>query len=166
MSLQNQAKNQMALLNNIRLDWSWNDLNNGMAWTMKILLVIVGTESDQHVNIYSFAVRYDRRWPNAQWHRIYTGSGNVPYVQLGSVGDFIPEPRRSKSVVGVQMRRGKKGGYKRFGWLRPEGSRSELDGPTVVRCWCRSSESELEETWSLLVGGSVSPFIDEGDSFL
>ena len=23
---------------------------------------------------------------------IYTGSGNVPYVQFGSVGDFVPEP--------------------------------------------------------------------------
>jgi len=28
----------------------------------------------------------------------------VPYVQCGSVGDFIPEPRYSKSVVGLQTR--------------------------------------------------------------
>ena len=28
----------------------------------------------------------------------------MPYVQCGSVGDFIPEPRCSKSVVGLQMR--------------------------------------------------------------
>ena len=62
---------------------------------------------------------------------IYTGSGNVPYIQSGSVDDFIPEPRCSKSVVRVQTRRRKKEGYKRFGWLRPEGSRSELGGPTV-----------------------------------
>ena len=62
---------------------------------------------------------------------IYTSSGNMPYVQLGSVDDFIPEPRCSKSVMGVQTRRRKKGGYKRFGWLRPEGSRSELGGPAV-----------------------------------
>ena len=55
----------------------------------------------------------------------------MPYVQSGSVGDFIPEPRRSKSVVGVQTRRRKKEGYKRFGWLRPEGSRSELGGPAI-----------------------------------
>ena len=40
---------------------------------------------------------------------IYTGSGNVPYVQLGSVGDFIPEPRCSKSVVGLQTRRRNEG---------------------------------------------------------
>ena len=26
----------------------------------------VGAESDQQVNIYSFAVRCDRRWPNTQ----------------------------------------------------------------------------------------------------
>ena len=55
----------------------------------------------------------------------------MPYVQSGSVGDFIPEPRCSKSVVGVQTRRRKKGVYKRFGRLRPEGSQSELDGPVV-----------------------------------
>ena len=76
---------------------------------------------------------------------IYTGSGNVPYVQSGSVGDFIPEPKCSKSVVGLQTRRRKEGVYKRFGWLRPEGLRSKLGGPVVVRCLCRSSESELRE---------------------
>ena len=40
---------------------------------------------------------------------LYTGSGNVPYVQLGSVGDFIPEPRCSKFAVGLQTRRRKIG---------------------------------------------------------
>ena len=50
---------------------------------------------------------------------------------VGSVGDFIPEPRCSKSVVGVQMRRRKKGVYKWFSQLRPEGSRSELGGLAV-----------------------------------
>ena len=69
----------------------------------------------------------------------------MPYVQSGSVGDFVPEPRCSKSVVGLQTRRGKEGVYKRFGWLRPEGLRSKLGGTAVVRVWCRSSESELEE---------------------
>ena len=28
----------------------------------------------------------------------------MPYVQSGSVGDFIPKPRCSKSVVGLQTR--------------------------------------------------------------
>ena len=69
----------------------------------------------------------------------------MPYVQCGSVGDFIPEPRCSKSVVGLQTRRRKEGVYKRFGRLRPEGLRLELGGAAVVRGWCRSSESELEE---------------------
>ena len=64
---------------------------------------------------------------------IYTGSGNVPYVQSGSIGDFIPEPRCSKSVVGLQTTRRKEGVYKRFGWLRPEGLRLELGGPVAVR---------------------------------
>ena len=55
----------------------------------------------------------------------------MPYVQSGSVGDFIPEPRCAKSVVGVQTRRRNEGVYKRFGRLRPEGLESELGGPTV-----------------------------------
>ena len=55
----------------------------------------------------------------------------MPYVQSGSIDDFIPEPRCSKSIVGVQTRRRKKGVYKRFGQLRPEGSRSKLGGPVV-----------------------------------
>ena len=50
---------------------------------------IVGAESDHLVNICSFAVCCDRRWPSTQWHMIYTGSDNVPYVQFESVGDFI-----------------------------------------------------------------------------
>ena len=54
-----------------------------------------------------------------------------PYVQSGSVGDFIPEPRCSKSVVGLQTRRRKEEVFKRFGWLRPKGLRSELGGPVV-----------------------------------
>ena len=69
----------------------------------------------------------------------------MPYVQSGSVSDFIPEPRCSKSIVGLQTRRRKEGVYKRFRRLRPEGLRSELGGAAVVRDWCRSSESELEE---------------------
>ena len=42
----------------------------------------VGAKSDQQVNIYSFAVRCDRMWPSTQWHMIYIGSGNVPYIQF------------------------------------------------------------------------------------
>ena len=40
---------------------------------------------------------------------VYIGSGNMPYVQFELVGDFIPEPRCSKFVVGLQMRRRKMG---------------------------------------------------------
>ena len=66
------------------------------------MYVCVGAESDQHVNICSFVVRCDQRWPSTQWHRVYTGSGNVPYVHFESVGDFIPKPRCSKFVVRLQ----------------------------------------------------------------
>ena len=62
----------------------------------------VDTKSDQQVNICRFAVRCDRMWPSTQWHRVYTGSGNVLYVQFESVGDFIPEHRCSKFAVGLQ----------------------------------------------------------------
>ena len=40
----------------------------------------ISVQSDQLVNSCSFAVRCDRRWPITQRHRIYTSSGNVPYV--------------------------------------------------------------------------------------
>ena len=70
----------------------------------------VGAESDQQVNICSFAVRYDRRWPSTEWHRVYTGLGNVPYVQFESVGDFISEPKCSKFAVVLQTRGSKMGG--------------------------------------------------------
>ena len=43
---------------------------------------------------------------------VYTGSGNVPYVQFESVGDFIPEPRCSKFAVGLQTSGNEKGGVK------------------------------------------------------
>ena len=46
---------------------------------------------------------------------------------------------------GVTNEKEKGGVYKRFRRLRPEGLRSELGGGAVVRGWCRSSESELEE---------------------
>ena len=86
----------------------------------------VGVESNQHVNICSFAVRCDRMWPSTQSHRVYIGSGNMPYVQFESVGDFIPEPRCSKFVVGLQTRRRKMGGTR-----GPVGLWSE--GPKVTR---------------------------------
>ena len=69
-----------------------------------------GAESDQQVNICSLTVRCDQRWLSTQCHRVYTRSGNVPYVQLESVGDFIPEPRCSKFAVGLQTRRRRMGG--------------------------------------------------------
>jgi len=40
---------------------------------------------------------------------VYTGLGNVPYVQFESVGDFIPESRCSKFAVGLQMSGNKMG---------------------------------------------------------
>ena len=40
---------------------------------------------------------------------VYNGSGNVPYIQFESDGDFIPEPRCLKFVVGLQMEGSKMG---------------------------------------------------------
>ena len=55
---------------------------------------------------------------------VYTGLGNVPYIQFESVGDFIPEPRCSKFAVGLQMRRRKMGGIRGLIGLRSEGPRA------------------------------------------
>ena len=95
----------------------------------------------------------------------------MPYVQSGSVGDFIPEPRCSNSIVGLQTRR-KEGctrgpvGSDRKGRGRPE-LRYELDVQACARgvasYW--SSESKLEEDRPPPIGGSASPFIEEGDGF-
>ena len=72
-------------------------------------IYLVGAESDQQVNIYSFAVRCDRRWPSTQWHRVYTGSGNVLYVQFESVGS-----PGARSLLWGYKRKGERWGYKRF----------------------------------------------------
>ena len=90
-----------------------------------IMTILVGVKSDQLVNICRFAVRCDRMWPSTQLHRVYTGLGNVPYVQFESAGDFIPKPRCSKFVVGLQMR-----GSKRWGIRGPVGLQTE--GPIVT----------------------------------
>ena len=85
-------------------------------------MYFVGAESDQHVNICSFAIRCDRRWPSTQLHRVYTGSGNMPYVQLRLVGDFILSSG-ARSLLW---------GYKRIGMRREvleAQSNSEPSGP-------------------------------------
>ena len=81
----------------------------------------VGAESDQQVNICSFIVHCDRRWRSTQWHRVYVGSGNMPYFQFESVGDFIPEPRCSKFAMGLQTRR------RKMGCMRGPVGRAESD---------------------------------------
>ena len=55
---------------------------------------------------------------------VYTGSGNVPYVQFESVSDFIPEPRCSKFAVGLQTRRRKTGGTRGLVRLWSEGPKA------------------------------------------
>ena len=60
----------------------------------------------------------------------YTGSGNVPYVQFESVGDFIPEPRCFEVCSGVTNEKKKDGGYKRSGWTLVRGA--ESDGSSAM----------------------------------
>ena len=64
--------------------------------------------------------------------RVYTSSGNVPYVQFESVGDFIPEPRCSKFVVGLQTEGSKMGGARSLIGLWTEGPR-ETGAPTRAK---------------------------------
>ena len=64
---------------------------------------------------------------------VYTGSGNVPYVQFESVGDFIPEPRCSKFAVGLQTAVRKMGGIRGPVGLWSEGPRV-TGAPLGAKC--------------------------------
>ena len=57
----------------------------------------------------------------------------MPYVQFESVGDFIPEPRCSKFVVGLQTDGRKMGGKRGPVRLRSEGIRV-TGAPTCAEC--------------------------------
>jgi hypothetical protein len=111
-------------------------------------------ESDQHVNIYSFAVCCDRMWPSTQWHMVYTGSGNVPYVQFESVGDFIPEPKCSKFAVGLQTEGSKMGGARGPVGLWTEGPRV-MGAPTCAKY---SSMCSVFVRLILFIGRARIPF--------
>ena len=58
---------------------------------------------------------------------VYTGLGNVPYVQFESVGDFISEPRCSKFTANEKEKDDR---YKRSG--RTPGRRAESDGSLAM----------------------------------
>ena len=72
-------------------------------------------------------------WPSTQCHRVYTGSGNVSYVQFESVGDFIPEPRCSKFAMGLQTEGRKIGGTRGPIGLWSEGPRV-TGAPLCAKC--------------------------------
>ena len=56
----------------------------------------------------------------------------MPYIQIESVGDFIPEPRCSKFAVGLQTRGSKMGGARGPVGLWTEGPR-ETGAPTCAK---------------------------------
>ena len=58
----------------------------------------------------------------------------MPYVQFESVGDFIPKPRCSKFVMGLQIRGSKMGGIRGPVGLRTEGPRV-TGAPTCAKYW-------------------------------
>ena len=77
----------------------------------------------------------------------------MPYIQFESVGDFIPEPRCSKFVVGLQMSGNKIGGIRGPVGLWTEGPRvmgtpthaKILEHMLCVALEClKLAESELE----------------------
>ena len=57
----------------------------------------------------------------------------MPYVQFELIGDFIPEPRCSKFVVGLQMRMRKMGGTRGSVGLRSKGPRV-TGAPLRAKC--------------------------------
>ena len=74
--------------------------------------------------------------------------GNVPYIQFGSVGDFIPELRCSKFVVGLQTRGRKMGGVRGPVGLWSEGPR--VTG-TPLCAKCSNVCSRFEPSGSIVV---------------
>ena len=87
----------------------------------------------------------------------------MPYVQSGSVGDFIPEPRCSKSVVGLQTRERER----EMGCLVGPVRRAKIDRSYAMN-EVSNPKLELEEVdlgELPVLGGSTSPFIEEGDGF-
>ena len=64
---------------------------------------------------------------------IYTGSGNMSYVQFESVGDFIPEPRCSKFAMGLQMEGSKMEGARGPVGLWSKGPRV-MGAPLCAKC--------------------------------
>ena len=66
--------------------------------------------------------------------QVYTGSDNVPYVQFESVGDFIPEPRCLKFIVGLQTSGSKMGGVRGPVELWTEELRV-TGAPTCAKYW-------------------------------
>ena len=88
----------------------------------------------------------------------------MPYVQFESVGDFIPEPRCSKFVVGLQTERSKMGGARGPVGLRTEGPRATGAPMCAKYSSERSVFVRLIMNGSPLLGENASPFIDEGDS--
>ena len=63
----------------------------------------------------------------------YTSLGNMPYVQFGSVSDFIPEPRCSKFAVGLQTEGRKMEGTRGPVRLWSEGPRV-MGAPLCAKC--------------------------------
>ena len=57
----------------------------------------------------------------------------MPYVQFESVGDFIPEPRCSKFVVGLQTEGRKMGGTRGPVGFWSEGPRV-MEAPLCAKC--------------------------------
>ena len=57
----------------------------------------------------------------------------MPYVQFELIGDFIPEPRCSKFVVGLQTEGRKMGGTRGPVGLRSEGPRV-MGAPLCAKC--------------------------------
>ena len=72
---------------------------------------------------------------------VYTGLGNVPYIQFELVWDFIPEPRSSKFAVGLQTEGRKMGGARGPVGLWSEGPRVTV-APTCIECLSMCSRFE------------------------
>ena len=81
----------------------------------------------------------------------------MPYVQFELAGDFIPEPRCSKFVVGLQTRGSKMGGIRGLVGLRAKGPRV-MGAPSALSIRVYALLESFESSQSIVGSSDRSSF--------
>ena len=125
----------------------------------------VDTESDQQVNICSFAIRCDWRWPSTQCHTSSLSRSVTLFLSPGAQS-LQWGYKREGERWGVPEARSAPTGRAKSDRNFIVSLRSQPGGSVVVSYWTNESKgTELGSIGLPSVGGSASPFIDDGDGF-